>query len=201
MAKQVQALGGKPRRDPQFPRTLTAPKPPAAQPGQTGGPPLTAGTTVAPDGSIIPFYPNLPGGQQHNQFASQVGRPPGPSIQDGQYNTAIHNGILPDYIVENASKAMRRPLASPSFGGIGVNPQQQGELSTQFQDLMRSKTMAGDIDLRRTAAEQQADMGLRRQMAMADSGIQGGNLMARLHEGEMAASLPLRNLLLQLLGG
>ncbi len=180
---------------PQFPRTLDYPTGPLGVPGR---PPLTAGSTFGPNGQAMPYYPNLPGGQQHGQFAGQLGTPPGPSIQNGEYRTAIYNGILPDYVVETASKAMRRPLASPAMAG--VTPQQQNELSAQFQDLMRSKTMAGDIDLRRGAAETQADLGLRRQIGMADAGIQGGNLMARLNEGQMAASLPLRNLLLQLLG-
>lgn len=186
-----------PTNNPRFPRT-TAPAP-GVQPGQPGAPPMTAGTTIAPDGSIVPYHPNIPGGQQHNQIISSLGRPPGPQIQNGQYQSAIYNGALPDYVVQNASNAMRRPLASPVMPG--VTGQQGNELSSQFQDLMRAKTMAGDIDLRRSAAESQADLGLRRQVAMADAGIQGGNLMARFNEGQQAASMPLRNLLLQLLGG
>lgn len=184
---------------PQFPRTLTHPAPSTGlRPGGPGGPPLTAGTTIAPDHSVIPYHPNLPGGQQHNQIVASLGKPPGPQIQNGQYQTAIYNGVLPDFVTETASAAMRRPLASPVMPG--VTGQQGNELSAQFQDLMRAKTMAGDIDLRRSAAETQADLGLRRQIAMADAGLQGGNLMARFNEGNMAASMPLRNLLLQLLG-
>jgi hypothetical protein len=192
------ALGGRPNQAPTvFPRTLTHPTD-GTRPGGPGGPPLTAGTTIAPDSSVQPYHPNLPGGQVHNQIISSLGKPPGPQIQNGQYQTAIYNGVLPDFKIEEASGYMRRPLPSPAMSN--VTGQQQGELSAQFQDLMRSKTMAGDIDLRRGAAEQQADLGLRRQVAMADSGLQGGNLMARMNEGQMAASLPLRNLLLQLLG-
>lgn len=195
-AKIVNPLTPRPQQ-PQFPRTLQAPAT-GAQPGQAGGPPLTAGTAYAPDSSLMPYYPNIPGGQTHAQYAGQIGQPPGPSLQNGQYNSAIYNGVLPDFAIENASQMMRRHVNSPQFAG--VSPQQAGDLSTQFQDLMRAKTMAGDIDLRRSGAESQADLGLRRQMALADSSLAGGSLMARLGEGQMAASLPFRSLLLQLLG-
>jgi hypothetical protein len=148
---------------------------------------------------LIPFFPNIPGGQQHNTWASQLGRPAGPSIKDNQYNSAIYNGVLPDYAIQNASELLRRPVASPQFAN--TTPQQQQELSAQFQDSMRAKTMAGDIDLRRTGAEAQADMGLRRQIGMADAGIAGGNLVSRLNEVQMARSQPLLSQLLQMLSG
>jgi hypothetical protein len=182
-----------------FQRTLDTPPAGEKQPGQAGGPPLTSGTAMGPDGRAMPFFPNIPGVQQHNTWASQLGTPPGPSIQNNQYNSAISNGILPDHAIQNASEFLRRPVASPQFPGS--TPQQQQELSTQFQDLMRSKTMAGDIDLRRSGAEAQADMGLRRQIAMADAGIGGGNLVSRLNEVSQARAQPILSQLLNLLNG
>lgn len=159
--------------NPAFQQSVLAPTPmPTMSPFEQGL--MAPGSIGTPTGIGLNGSLMNPSALQNNMPAA-----PGSSIMTGalgnslgnvgSYTSGITAGVLPQSVIDQASAAIRTPIAGNTLS-TGAN--------SQIADLARGGQSMANVNMQRGAAQTQAAMNMARQNAQANAGLGWSNFLA-----------------------